>query len=72
MTNPHTRLDSGSAYWRKSKRSENAGACVEVGAFDKTIRICDSRNVHKRMLIFTSQQWDNFIRHGKERGTFNL
>jgi hypothetical protein len=72
MTNPHTRLDSGSAYWRKSKRSENAGACAELAAFDKTIRIRDSQSAHKSMLIFTSQQWDNFIRHGKERGKFNL
>jgi Domain of unknown function (DUF397) len=72
MIKPNTAFDASSISWRKSIRSQGAGACVEIATFGETIGIRDSRSAHKNLLTFTSHQWGNFIRHSKKHREFNL
>jgi Domain of unknown function (DUF397) len=50
MIKPNTAFDISSASWRKSSRSQGAGACVEIATFDKTIKIRDSQSPRKNVL----------------------
>jgi hypothetical protein len=65
MSKPNTVSNPASINWRKSSRSAGAGACVEIGALGKTIGVRDSKNPEKGTLVFSSDQWGNFIRATK-------
>jgi hypothetical protein len=48
--------------WRKSRRSDGGGNCVEVAfAHDGTVGVRDSKNRTGPILEFTPDEWDAFI-----------
>lgn len=57
------------AVWRKSSRtgsgSGGGGDCVEVAMTTKLVGIRDSKNPSKANLVFSFDQWHNFIRRVK-------
>lgn len=61
MTKLNTACNLSCTNWRKSSRSQGAGACVEISTLRETIGVRDSRNPHKVTLTFTASQWQNFI-----------
>jgi hypothetical protein len=64
--------DLSRAAWRKSTRSNNGGACVEVATnLPGTVAIRDSKNPTGPKLIVASDQWQAFIR-GLKNGHINL
>jgi hypothetical protein len=56
--------------WRKSSRSADSYNCVETAFNGHAIGVRDSKNPEKT-LVFTSDQWRNFIR-GVKHEEFNL
>nr|MDT0658638.1 DUF397 domain-containing protein [Micromonospora sp. DSM 115978] len=53
--------DFPGATWRKSRRSQNGGACVEVARVDGVIGVRDSRNPTGPVLVFTSAHFEAFL-----------
>jgi Domain of unknown function (DUF397) len=54
--------DLSRAAWRKSTRSNNGGACVEVATnLPGIVAIRDSKNPTGPKLIVTSDRWQAFI-----------
>ena len=49
------------ATWRKSTRSNNGGACVEVRYLDGRIEVRDSKDRTGPTLAFTPQEWTAFL-----------
>ena len=65
---PATRLDR--AVWRKSRRSNPSGNCVEMAALDGgQVAVRNSRFPGGPALIFTRSDWDAFI-GGAQDGDF--
>lgn len=48
------------AVWRKSNRSSNQGACVEVADVGDGQAVRDSKNPDGAVLIFGAAQWAAF------------
>jgi hypothetical protein len=71
MIKPNTAFDASSTSWRKSSRSQGAGACVEIATFGETIGVRDSKDPKKCVLAFCSDQWKSLIR-GVKHEEFNL
>ncbi len=64
--------DLSRAAWRKSTRSKNGGACVEVATnLPGIVAIRDSKNPTGPKLIVAKDQWQTFIR-GLKDGHHNL
>ncbi|HEX2315096.1 MAG TPA: DUF397 domain-containing protein [Thermomonospora sp.] len=58
MNNP----DTSRARWRKSSRSAQNGACVEVAPLIDVVAVRDSKNPEKAALTFTRAAWRAFHR----------
>ena len=61
-------VDLSRAVWRKSARSNNGGACVEVAAnLPGIVAIRDSKNPNGPALITDPDNWRAFIRELKDQ-----
>ncbi|WP_239377641.1 DUF397 domain-containing protein [Frankia sp. Cj5] len=68
----HQRVDLSRAVWRKSARSNNGGACVEVARnLPSVVAVRDSKDPDGPVLIFTRDEWVAFI-GGVTDGEFNV
>lgn len=54
------KTDLAAAVWRKSRRSANNGACVEVAAQTSAIAVRDSKDPSGPALIFAQAAWQAF------------
>lgn len=57
--------------WRKSTRSGDNGACVEVRRVDDTIEVRDTKDRSKPPHVYTLAEWDAFIGGAKD-GEFDI
>jgi hypothetical protein len=65
---PATRLDR--ATWRKSRRSNPSGNCVEIATLaGEQVAMRNSRHPDGPALVFTRSDWDAFI-GGAQDGDF--
>ena len=53
--------DFSGATWRKSIRSQNNGACVEVARVDDVIGVRDSKDPSGPILRFTIREFEAFL-----------
>jgi Domain of unknown function (DUF397) len=54
-------VDLSRAVWRKSTRSNNGGACVEVARnLPGIVAVRDSKHRDSPVLIFASREWQSF------------
>jgi hypothetical protein len=61
-------VDLSRAVWRKSARSNNGGACVEIATnLPGIVAIRDSKNPDGPVLISTPDNWRAFIRRLKHQ-----
>jgi len=56
--------------WRKSQRSTNNGACVEVSSVGGQIALRDSKDPDGPILVYTPDEWSAFL-HGTKNGEFD-
>ncbi len=55
-------MDRSRAVWRKSIRSNNGGACVEVARnLPGIVAVRDSKDRGGPVLIFASREWQSFV-----------
>ena len=65
-------VDLSSAVWRKSTRSNNGGACVEVAQkLPEVVAVRDSKHRNGSVLIFAPHEWQSLISRVKA-GEFDL
>jgi hypothetical protein len=63
-------IDLSRAVWRKSARSNNGGACVEVARnLPGIVAVRDSKDPAGPKLIFTHDQWAAFVGKVKDEAT---
>ncbi|MFF4240788.1 DUF397 domain-containing protein [Actinomadura geliboluensis] len=67
MTNP----DPSRITWRKSRRSNNGGNCVEIGALTGMIGVRDSKAPDDGYLSLSPQNWTAFVSDVRE-GRYDL
>jgi Domain of unknown function (DUF397) len=63
--------DLSRAVWRKSTRSNNGGACVEVATLQGIVAVRDSKDPDGAALVFSPQEWQAFTT-GVAGGEFTL
>lgn len=67
-----TQTDLSRAVWRKSRRSHQNGACVEVARnLRGIVAVRDSKNPDGPELVFTTGEWTAFTA-GVRDGDFDL
>lgn len=66
-----TSVDLSRAIWRKSRRSNNGGNCVEVAALPHDIAVRDSKDPGAGHLAFTMDIWAAFVAEVRD-GWFDL
>ena len=61
-------MPSLDATWRKSTRSNNNGACVEVRRLAAAVEVRDTKDRNGPVLSFTTGSWRSFVTaiHGGE------
>ncbi len=64
---PLAEQDAGGCQWRKSTRSANDGACVEVVVADGQIAVRDSNDPGGSQLRYPGRPWRDFIADVKKR-----
>lgn len=57
--------------WRKSARSGDNGACVEVRRVEDTVQVRDSKDRGGPVLSFTLGEWEAMLA-GTKAGEFDL
>lgn len=62
--------DFSGATWRKSVKTQNSGACVEVARVDGVIGVRDSKNPGGPVLEFTPVEFEAFL-DGAAKGEFD-
>jgi hypothetical protein len=63
-------LEAGKLPWRKSRRSANNGACVEVAPMNGRIAVRDSMNPVGGRLLYPALSWQKFTRSVKAEQYF--
>ena len=62
--------DFSGAAWRKSVKTQNSGACVEVARVEDVIGVRDSKDRSGPVLVFSVREFEAFL-DGATRGEFN-
>jgi len=63
-------LEASKLHWRKSRRSANNGACIEVAPINGRIAVRDSMNPAGGRLLYPALSWQNFTRSIKAEQYF--
>ncbi len=64
-------IDLSRAVWRKSARSNNGGACVEVADLGNAVAVRDSNSPDGPKLIFACEVWRAFVQR-VQAGSYEL
>jgi hypothetical protein len=62
--------DLSSAVWRKSRKSQDNGGCIEVADLGDHVALRDSNNPDGPVLVVTAFEWACFL-DGVARGEFS-
>ncbi|WP_328912662.1 MULTISPECIES: DUF397 domain-containing protein [unclassified Streptomyces] len=63
--------DLSGAAWRKSRYSQQNGACVEVAFMGEAVAMRDSKNQGGTVLFFDADKWTEFVA-GVQAEAFNV
>jgi hypothetical protein len=66
-----TGSDLPGVQWRKSRRSNNGGDCVEAATLDRAHLARDSKDPNGPVLAFSQSEWSRFLGNVKA-GAFDL
>ena len=59
-------LQIGALSWRKTRRSANNGACVEIAPTEGKILVRDSKNPSGPALEYAAHVWRGFLAEAKK------
>lgn len=68
---PHDEADLRPLNWRKARRSQGNGDCVEVAAAGGRVLVRDSKNPDGIVLGYPAGSWLSFVASAK-RGAYDL